>query len=207
MPTRRHLLTGIAALAGWAAAPALAQATRDPNPVPPVIRKALEQDPNAPAIGAARPTAVMVEFFDYNCPHCRAGLPTVARLLRTDTGLQLVLREWPVFGAGSVYAARAALASRTQGKYWAFHTALLQMKDRAEEATVLRTARRVGLDEARLRADMDTQPVSDHIAQSEMMASHFGLIGTPTFIIGSRSSFGRPVEAELRAMIADYRAI
>ena len=63
----------------------------------------------------------MVEFFDYNCSWCKKGLPEVLSLVESDKSLRLVMKEFPIFGGDSDYAAMAALASKSQGKYWEFH--------------------------------------------------------------------------------------
>jgi len=79
-------------------------------------RDILENDPNAPVLGNPDGDVTVVEFFDYNCPYCRRVKPQIEALLEADPNVKLVYREWPILGDGSVFAARAALASREQGK-------------------------------------------------------------------------------------------
>lgn len=207
MPTRRHLLIGAATFGATAALPALAQKPDRPNPMPEELRQALERDPNAPVLGNPQGDITLTEFFDYNCTFCRKMVPTVQKVISADPKLRVVYREWPIFGEGSEFAARASLASLDQGKYWAFHAALMGMKDRAAEASVMRVARQVGLDEARLRRDMEAERVSEHIARSFQLAEHMGLMGTPTFIAGDEAAFGELKLDELQEMIARARAM
>src|SRR5690606_19454054 len=124
------------------------------NPMPESLRQALERDPTAPVLGNPQGDITLTEFFDYNCAFCRKMVPTVQRLIGADPQLRVVFREWPVFGEGSDFAARAALASLDQGKYWQFHAALMALRGKVDEASTLRVAREVGLDEARLKRDM-----------------------------------------------------
>jgi hypothetical protein len=63
-------------------------------------------------------------------------------------------------GPGSQFAARAALASRRQGKYAPFHNALMQATEQVTEESVMEIAREVGLDVEQLRADMDLEPAA-----------------------------------------------
>jgi protein-disulfide isomerase len=74
-------------------------------------------DPAAPVGGNPEGDVTLVEFFDYNCPYCRTVAPTVTELGEADPDLRLVYKEYPILGPGSQFAARAALASRRQGKY------------------------------------------------------------------------------------------
>ena len=202
MPSRR---TTLVLLAAAAASPALGQASGRPNPMPEELREALERDRNAIVLGNPNGNVTLTEFFDYNCPFCKKILPAMQRLIGSDPQLRVVFREWPVFGEGSDFAARAALASREQGKYWQVHSGLMAMRDRAAEGSVMRVVRRLGLDEAKLRAAMQSDPVEDHIARSFMLAEHMSLIGTPTLIAGDEAVFGDQSLDDLTALVERAR--
>lgn len=202
MPNRR---TTLALLAAAVASPALGQSADRPNPMPEELREALERDRNGIVLGNPQGNVTLTEFFDYNCPFCKKIVPAMQRLIGSDTQLRVVFREWPVFGEGSDFAARAALAALDQGKYWQVHTGLMTMKDRAAEASVMRVVRRLGLDEAKLREDMYSDRVEDHIARSFMLAEHMSLIGTPTLIAGDEALFGDQSFEDLTALVARAR--
>ncbi len=205
-PTRRMMIGTAGAAAGLALAPLplLAQ-TEHPNPMPEELRKVLERNPALPVLGNPRGDITLTEFFDYNCPYCRTNMADVQRLITDDPKLRVVFREWPVFGEGSMFAAKAALASLKQGKYWPFHEALMTMKGRAEEATVLRAARQVGLDVDRLRVDMEKREILDQIYETMDLADTMMLTGTPTFIAGHEASFGKLNLADLKLLVATAR--
>ncbi|MDT0684065.1 MULTISPECIES: DsbA family protein [Roseobacteraceae] len=147
-------------------------------------RDLLENDPNAPVLGNPDGDAVVIEFFDYNCPYCKRVAPDVKALVEHDEDLKVVYREWPILGDGSVFAARAALASREQGLYEPFHWALMELAGRADEATVMAAAEDVGLDTDKLRDDMDAAELDQHIETSMRLAQLLGFNGTPSFVIG-----------------------
>lgn len=207
MTTRRRILTSATALGACAVLPAFAQTANRPNPMPEDLRRSIERDPTAPVLGNPEGNLTLTEFFDYNCPFCREMVPTVQQLISSDPQLRVVYREWPVFGEGSEFAARASLASLRQGKYWPFHAALMAMKDRAAEATVLRVARQIGLDVTRLRADMERPEIDEHISTSFRLADHMGLMGTPTFIAGDEAVFGRMSLTEAQDLVARSRKV
>lgn len=169
-------------------------------------RDFLENDPNAPFVGNADGSTVVVEFFDYNCPYCKRAAGDVKALLEADEDVRVVYREWPILGEGSVFAARAALAARAQDKYEAMHWGLMEMRGRAEEASVLALARSVGLDMDRLVADMQSDAVNDHIADSLQLAQSLGFTGTPAFVIGDALVPGAVPLSDLQGYIADARA-
>lgn len=147
-------------------------------------RDVLERDPNAPVLGNVDGDVTIVEFFDYNCPYCKRVKPEIQALMAADPDIRLVYREWPILGEGSVFAARAALAARNQGKYEEFHWAMMGLQGRAEEASILNAAAEIGLDVDKLRADMDAPEINEHIQTSMELAAALGFNGTPSFVIG-----------------------
>ncbi|MDM7458535.1 MAG: DsbA family protein [Paracoccus sp. (in: a-proteobacteria)] len=203
MPTRRSILMTAGAGLALNALPAVAQRA---NPMPEELRRVLERDDTSPVLGNPDGNITLSEFFDYNCPHCRTMMPRIQRLIGEDPNLRVVFREWPIFGAGSDFAARASLASLKLGRYWQLHAGLLSARQRVERPVVMRVARQVGLDEATLRAEMESDRVERHISMTHLLAEHMGLVGTPTFICGDEAAFGALSMDDLRALVARGRA-
>ena len=168
-------------------------------------RDILERDPNAPVLGNPDGDVTVVEFFDYNCPYCRKVKPEVEALLSSDQDVRVVYHEWPILGEGSVFAARAALAARKQGKYNEFHWAMMAMNGRAEQASVLRVAEEVGLDLVQLRRDMDAPEVTEHIETTMRLAQSLGFNGTPSFVIRDALLPGILSFEELQGFVTEAR--
>lgn len=168
-------------------------------------RNVLELDPNAPVLGNPDGDVTVVEFLDYSCPYCKRAMSEVKNLIDGDTGVRLDFREWPILGEGSVFAAKAALAARNQGKYEEFHWAMMSAKGQAAEASVLRVAREVGLDVDRLRRDMETPEVDEHIATSMRLTQLLGFNGTPSFVIGDALVPGFVEQSKLEEFVSAAR--
>lgn len=170
-------------------------------------RTTLERDPNAPILGNPDGDVTIVEFFDYNCPYCKRAMPEVNALMAEDTNVRLVLREWPILSEGSAFAARAALAARKQGKYLEMHNAMMGMRGKVEADTVLRVAGEIGLDIEKLKADMQSPEIEEHIATSMRLAEALGFNGTPSFVIGDQLIPGFVEKAQLAEVVTAVRAI
>ncbi len=170
-------------------------------------RQILERDPNAPVLANIEGDVTVVEFFDYNCPYCKRVAPEVAALVEADPNVRLVYREWPILGEGSVYAARAALAARKQGKYEEFHEAMMGLRGRADESSVRSVADRIGLDFDQLLVDMEAPEVQEHIDTSMRLAASLGMNGTPSFVIGDEIAPGFIDFGQLSDLVAKARAI
>lgn len=169
------------------------------------IKNNVFNDPEAPVMGNPKGDVTLVEFSDYNCGFCRKAAPDVASFLQSDPGVKLVVHEIPIFGEGSRYAAKAALAAQKQGKYTEFHRAMMGMKGSAEKASVLRIAREIGLDIKQLQRDMEDPAITAQIEQSLLLADQIGLSGTPSFVAGERAVFGALPREDLAELVADAR--
>lgn len=163
-------------------------------------RKLLEEDPNAPVLGNIDGDVTLVEFFDYNCGFCKRAMGVVQELLEKDTNVRLVYREFPILGEGSVYASKAALAARKQDKYEEMHWALMSLP-RADEASTLVVAKKLGLDIEQLKRDMNAPEVEQHIALSMELAGQLGINGTPSFIAGNTLAPGLLQFEQLKQML------
>lgn len=135
--------------------------------------------------GNPKGNVTIVEFTDYNCGFCRASVPDVQRLLKSDGNIRLVYRELPILSQSSRDAALWALAAARQGKHKAFHDALFA-GGRADEANIATAARKARLDMAAARAFAASPQASQEIERNLALMQQIGFNGTPTFIIGDQ---------------------
>ena len=168
-------------------------------------RSELLQNANSPVGGNPKGDITIVEFFDYNCGYCKRVVPTVAAVLRNDPNVRVVYKEFAILGPQSVVAARAALAAKRQGKYHAFHVALMSA-ERADENSVAATAHALGLDYAQLVKDMGDPAIEEQLERNYRLATAIGINGTPAFVIGDRLVPGAVDEAAMMEIIATERA-
>jgi protein-disulfide isomerase len=110
-------------------------------------------------------------------------------LLKDDSKLKVVLKEFPVLGPGSVEAAQVATAVRMQDKsgkkYLEFHQKLMGGRGQADKARALAVAKDIGLDMARLEKDLASPEVKASLQESFELATALGLNGTPSYVIGA----------------------
>jgi protein-disulfide isomerase len=154
--------------------------------------KEIYRDADASVAGNPNGDITVVEFFDYNCGYCKRGLHDVVKLVESDPNVRVVFKELPILSKGSEEAATVALAAKRQGKYWEMHRALLEAKGHVDEAASLRLAEKLGLDMAKLKADMASPEVKAEVAKSEALAKKMGVNGTPHFLVGDRAIPGAP---------------
>lgn len=139
--------------------------------------------------GPANAHTTVIEFFDYNCEHCRNSVRAVQRFYDTHkSDARFAFIEFPIFGAASTLAARAAIAARRQpDKYLAFHFAMMEQDGPVDQDAIFDDAKRVGLDVDKLKADMADPAINDVITSGIKLAHAVGVDGTPEFIIDGKS--------------------
>lgn len=160
------------------------------------------------SLGNPKGDVTVVEFFDYNCGYCKQALPDMHALLKQDTNLRFVLKEFPILGPDSLAAHRVADAFRkiSKDKYAAFHDELLGGHTRATEERALEVAAKLGVDEAQIRKMMKDSPADGSIKESYRVASELGIGGTPSYVIGNEPVFGAIGAEELSAKVANVRS-
>lgn len=154
---------------------------------------AIFNSPRQVTIGNIKGDVTLVEFFDYNCGYCKRALSDLTTIMKQDSKLRVVLKEFPVLGPGSVEAARVAVAVRMQDsgkKYFDFHQRLLGGRGQADKARALAAAKDAGFDMARIEKDMASDEVRASIEENMQLAEALGLNGTPSYIVGSEVVVG-----------------
>jgi protein-disulfide isomerase len=168
-------------------------------------RDRLEHDAQDPIGGNAQGDVTLVEFFDYKCPYCKQVSDQMFQAVQGDGKVRLVLKDLPILGRESMIASRAALASIAQGKYLAFHHALIAERGPLDETNVLRIASAVGLDAGRLKADMAKPDIDARIKRNLELAHALDIRGTPAFVVGDELIPGAVDAAALKTAIQKAR--
>lgn len=168
----------------------------------------LTQSPYQAVVGNPKGKVTLVEFFDYNCGYCKQALPDLTRLMKEDSDLRVVLKDFPVLGPGSVEAAQVAIAVKKQfqgDKFWAFHVMLLGTRGQVGKAQALAAARDSGADMDRLAKDMEGPEVQATLQESAKLADALNLTGTPTYVVGDEVVVGAVGYAQIKGRLENVR--
>ncbi|MCL2384971.1 MAG: DsbA family protein [Alphaproteobacteria bacterium] len=163
---------------------------------------------NQAVIGNPDGKITLIEFFDYNCGYCKRALGDLAKLLKTNPDLRVVLRDLPILSPGSVEAARIANAARLQfpgNKFWEFHQKLLGSRGPVGKAEALAVAKELGADMDRLNKDSATPGITGGIEDSDKFAKALKITGTPTYVIDDDVILGAVGYDELEAKLENVK--
>lgn len=186
----------------------LAQA-QDIHQVTPDGVDAILAAPLQPApLSRGQADVTVVEYFDYQCPECRRMEPALRELLASDAHVRLVYKDWPIFGATSVYAAYCTLAAAQLGQYEAARQALMKSPGGFESrADVERRLREAGLDVTAITAYIRAHQMelSATLTRNHTEAGRLGLKGTPGLLIGDQLITGGLGLPQMRQLVAQAR--
>jgi protein-disulfide isomerase len=143
-------------------------------------------------LGPEDAPVTLVEYGDFQCPHCRAAhfyLKNVLAAMGDD--VRFVFRHMPLTQIHPMAqpAAEAAEAAGAQGKFWPMHDAIYENQDLLSPALLTRLGQRLGLDMQRFIDDVQSHRLLPRVKEDFMSAVRSGAAGTPSFFIN-----GEPYE-------------
>lgn len=172
------------------------------------LKGPLYDAPDGFVIGNPDGKIAMVEFFDYNCGFCKKALPDLARLVKDNKDLKVVLRDFPILSPNSVDAALVAGAVHNQftgDKFWEFHRKLLAERGLIGKDQALAVAKDMGADMAKLKEDATSPAVRKAIQSSNSLAKSLSLNGTPTYVVGDDVLVGAVGYDQINKAIGNIR--
>jgi protein-disulfide isomerase len=142
----------------------------------------------SPAKGPDGAPVTIVEFADFECPHCRAAVPMIDAVIAAHPDKIRLVYKFVVLSmhVHAEPAARAAWAAGQQGKFWEMEHLLFERQDHLEQSDLERYAQILKLDVARWKADMDSPAAKDRLAKDHQLEQDLKLVGTPTLYINGR---------------------
>lgn len=152
-------------------------------------RELLLNDPLSIVLGNPLGDVTLVEFYDYRCPYCRDVHEKVKRLLASDPGVRLVLKQFPVKDRPgetpvSLISARLAKVAHEQGVFEAFHDAMFEAEPPLTRDRVFQIARDAGVNMDKILDQMSNPEITRHLRETMILANAIGATGTPTFVMG-----------------------
>ncbi|WP_262691768.1 DsbA family protein [Kordiimonas aestuarii] len=176
-----------------------------------MYRSYLEEDAGAAVLGNPNGDVTIVEFFDYRCGYCRRHFPDVMKLVEGDGNIRLLPKQFPILDSPdakplSLLTAKAALAAQKQGKFAAFHKAMMTSGAQVTEESIYQVASSVGLDVAMLKADMADKLIEKRIKNTLAIGQDIGFSGTPGYIIGKDVVLGAEGYGRLKQAVDRARA-
>ena len=166
-----------------------------------------EVDPQRDHIrGPVDAPITVIEFGDFECPHCGRAEPVVRELL-ADTDVRYVWRHLPLLDVHpqAQLAAEASEAASKQGAFWEMHDLLLAHQDDLRLRDLLAYAGQLDLDVERVHDELKRRAFEGLIARHVESADLSGVSGTPTFFVNGQRHYGAFDLESLKAAVRTAR--
>jgi len=168
------------------------------------VRPNLEQASPGTVLGNPQGRVTLIEFTDYACGFCRRSVNDVDALIAANPDLRVIVRELPILSAGSLDAARMAIAAAEQGRYAQFHKAMFEAGSPSAE-TIAAAAAAAGLDMDRARRIAADPGTEAELVRNLDLAKQLGFSGTPSWVVGDAMLSGAIGRDSLAKAIASAR--
>jgi len=152
----------------------------------------------SPTKGNPNAAVKLVEFVDYECPHCRLIQPVFKQIVEEfKTDVSVTLKHYPLGQhTNARLAAAAGVAAHKQGKFWALSDKVWENADSITKSKLEQLAAEVGLDLERFRKDLDDPASADAVQKDKDEGGRLGIRSTPTiYINGQLYTDGRDAES------------
>jgi protein-disulfide isomerase len=156
-------------------------------------------------LGPADAPVTLVEYGDFECPHCGAVHPIVKALLeQLGNQLRFVFRNFPLstMHRHAIRAAEAAECAGAQGKFWEMHDLLFRNQQHLDDENLVSYAGELKLDVARFEQDLEHHSYLPRVQEDYRGAARSGVKGTPAFFINGVRYKG---EYDLQPLMAAVR--
>jgi protein-disulfide isomerase len=157
------------------------------------------------AQGTATASVTLVEYGDYECPHCAVVYPILKAVQRHfGNQLRFVFRNFPLTQVHphAAHAAEAAEAAATVGKFWEMHGAIFEHHPALADPDLVRYGEQVGVTPGVIEDALTAQTYAARVRADFMSGVRSGVNGTPTFFINGVMYEGGYDAASLIAAVA-----
>lgn len=147
----------------------------------------------SPEIGNPDARVTIVEFFDYNCPYCRATYAEMKDYLKDNPDTKVVLKDVASLGEHSEAVARLVIAAAKQKRdFPALHDALMTAKGQMTEPRALSVAQNLGYDIEEMKKVAASKETAETLTRTQDLATALSVNVTPFYIVGHNGVAGSP---------------
>jgi protein-disulfide isomerase len=164
--------------------------------------------PGQVPVGNLNGDVTVMQFYDLNCPYCRAAAHDIDAMVRADGRLKLIFVPYPVLSVESIKGALIELGAAKMlapPQYLDFHRRLYDSRGVIDGDRALAAAKDSGLDPVKVAAAGNTQANLSILKQNATVGGEVGLKVTPAYVIGGTAIIGHPGRKALEKIVASMR--
>lgn len=147
-----------------------------------------------PCWGSPDAPYTLVEFADFECPHCGLSFPELQPLVAANPDLRVCFKNYPLspecnpnvgrnMHPMACMAAAASLCAQDQGRFWELAGQMMANQSTLAPNDILFMAGQQGLDTDALYACMSQESTMERVAADVQAGTTAGLWATPTLFL------------------------
>lgn len=144
----------------------------------------------APYVGPKDAKVTVVEFFDFNCGHCKSLAPVMAQLMKNNPDVKFVFQPLYFMSEHSPYAAKVSLAAFKKGKFAEVFEGIMTLPEMNEE-TINQILVDEGLDVEEIKKMIEEKEIRRGVQDIDSLSQVMGINGVPMLIINTEPFYGR----------------
>ena len=144
----------------------------------------------APFVGPKDAKVTVVEFFDFNCGHCKSLAPIMAQLMKNNPDVKFVFQPLYFMSEHSPYAAKVSLAAFKKGKFLEVFEGIMTLPEMNEE-TINQILVDEGLDVKEIKKMIEEKEIRRGVQDIDSLSQVMGINGVPMLIINKAPFYGR----------------
>lgn len=158
-----------------------------------------------PSTGNPNAKVHIVEFADYQCPHCKEASQKLHTLLEQyKDQIQLTYMDFPINRSGiSRKVSEGAVCADQQSKFWEYHNLAFEEQAKLSNDSPLLMAKTLQLDITNFESCIADPATAEKVKASELQAISLGVRGTPAIYINGRKLEGHYLDKALTKAVTE----
>ena len=179
------------------------------------VRQKLSEQAKGPVLGNASAPVEIVEFSDFQCPHCKRAQPKIEQLMSQSPNARLVFENFPL-GQIHKWAERAAgyadcIARKSPEQFWKFSREVYDQQEQINDENATQKlsaiATDAGADAFATATCADSSETKARVNQQYELGVSAGVNATPTlFLNGRKIENVNDTPVEVLKQMVDYEA-
>jgi protein-disulfide isomerase len=165
--------------------------------------------PRDHAQGPENASLTLVQYGDFQCPHCAEAYPDIAAIAsELSDSLRIVFRHFPLTDVHprAQHAAEAAEAAASQGRFWEMAALLYENQEQLDDTSLTHYARKAKIDPRRFKKELSSGVHAPRVRADFLGGIRSGVNGTPTFFINGEQYQGTfKFDALVSALLKESR--
>ena len=136
--------------------------------------------------GNIKAKVILVEYGDFQCPHCGHAHPLLKKLLNEmGSDIHFVFRHFPLSEVhpAAMMAALAAEAAGKQNRFWDMHDMIFENQENLQGDIIVDFAENLGLNLQQFAADWKSHAIIEKVEADFESGIRSGVNGTPSFFV------------------------